>query len=125
MMKSQLSFVGLAVGIAILAPVIAGVSLLIYSGSQSPQAALPEMYDSFYDLSSMAHGNASSQSCLASDTCMRMVARNFAESYGLRYMRISSPYANASYGNSSLCASSYYNCMTYYSGSLLCVYECG
>ena len=125
MMKSQLSFLGLVIGVAILAPVIAGVSLLIYNGSQSPQAALPEMYDSFYDLSSMAHSNASSRACLENEACTGMIARNFADSYGLRYIMISSPYSNASYGNRSLCTESYYNCMTYYGGSLLCVYECG
>jgi hypothetical protein len=124
MMKSQLSFVGLVAGIAILVPVVVGVSLLIYSGSQSPSATLPEMYDSFYDLSSMAHGNTSSQACLESEACIGMIGRNFADSYGLRYIRISSPYASTSYGNRSLCTDSYYNCMTYYGGSLLCVYEC-
>ncbi|MCL4388917.1 hypothetical protein M1408_03790 [Candidatus Marsarchaeota archaeon] len=123
-MKSQLSFVGLVAGIAILAPVVVGVSLLIYGGSQSPSATLPEMYDSFYDLSSMAHGNASSQACLESEACIGTIGRNFADSYGLRYIRISSPYASTSYGNRSLCTYSYYNCMTYYGGSLLCVYEC-
>lgn len=123
-MKSQLSFVGLVAGIAILAPVVVGVSLLIYGGSQSQSASLPAMYDSFYDLSSMAHGNTSSRACFESDACTGMIVRNFAKSYELRYIRISSPYASASYGNQSLCSDSYYNCMTYYGGSLLCVYEC-
>ena len=122
-MKSQMSFIGMVVGFSVLLPAMMAASLSAYLLVQTQQPMV-EMHNSFYDMSVMLHSNSTALYCSESPQCAALIAKEFDKAYGLEYIGISSPFSSASYGNMLLCTDSYYSCMSYVKGTLLCVYEC-